>query len=198
MKGTNEMKGTSSWTGWSTAIVVAISFGIPAGSANAQTQNAVGFGVFAGASIPVGDFGDIGGTGFHVGGLVDWRSPLFPLGIRGDLAYHQFGSKDDFTPKLIVGTANLVWNIPANAESALSPYILAGGGFYNERGSCTNCGNTVITSETKFGLNGGAGVMVPLSGFGSLIEARYHLIFDSQTNISNSSFITLSAGIVFR
>ena len=192
------MKRTNSWTRWSTAIVVGIAFGIPAAFAGAQTQNAVGFGVFAGASIPVGDFSNVGGTGFHVGGLVDWRSPLFPLGIRGDLAYHQFGSKDNFTPKLIAGTANLVWNIPANAESALSPYILAGGGFYNERGSCTSCGNTAIASETKFGLNGGAGVIVPLSGFASLIEARYHLIFDSQPTTSNSAFITVSAGIIFR
>ena len=192
------MKRTSSWTRWSKAVGVAIAFGIPAAFANAQTQSAVGFGVFAGASIPVGDFGDVGSTGFHAGGLVDWKSPLFPLGIRGDLAYHQFGSKDNFTPKLINGTLNLVWNIPASAETALSPYILAGGGFYNERGSCTSCGNTVIASETKFGVNGGAGVMVPLSGFGSLIEARYHLIFDSGETTSNSSFIAISAGIIFR
>jgi hypothetical protein len=158
----------------------------------------VGFGVFAGGSLPVGDFGDVGGTGWHAGALVDWKSPLFPVGIRGDLAYHQFGSKNNFTPKFVVGTVNLVWSFPASAESALSPFVIGGGGFYNRRGSCTSCGNTVIASDTKFGLNGGAGVMVPLSGFVSLIEARYHLIFDSQTNISNSSFITLSAGIVFR
>ena len=192
------MKGTNSWTLWSTVIVVATTLGIPAAHANAQTQSPVGFGVFAGGSLPVGDFGDVGGTGWHAGALVDWKSPLFPVGIRGDLAYHQFGSKNNFTPKFVVGTVNLVWSFPASAESALSPFVIGGGGFYNRRGSCTNCGNAAIASETKFGLNGGAGVMVPLSGFVSLIEARYHLIFDSQTNISNSSFITLSAGIVFR
>lgn len=177
-------------------IVVAAALGIPAAHANAQTQSPVGFGVFAGGSLPVGDFGDLGGTGWHAGALVDWRSPLLPVGIRGDLAYHQFGSKNNFTPKFVVGTVNLVWSFPASAESALSPYVIGGGGFYNRRGSCTNCGNTV--SDTKFGLNGGAGVMVPLSGFGSLIEARYHLIFDSSETTSNSGFITISAGILFR
>ena len=201
------MKGTNSWTLWSTVIVVATTLGIPAAHANAQTQSPVGFGVFAGGSLPVGDFGDVGGTGWHAGALIDWRSPLFPVGIRGDLAYHQFGSKDTgfiagggvtFTPKLVVGTLNLVWSFPVSAESAVSPYIIGGGGFYNERGSCTNCNNAPIVSETKFGLNGGAGVMVSLSGFGSLIEARYHLIFDSDATTSNSSFITLSAGIIFR
>lgn len=192
------MKCTGSWTRWSTVIVVATALGIPAARVNGQTQSPVGFGVFAGASIPLGHFGDVGGTGFHAGGLIDWRSPLLPVGIRGDLAYHQFGSKNDFTPKLVVGTVNLVWSFPVSAESAVSPYIIGGGGFYNERGSCTNCGNTAIVSSTKFGLNGGAGVMVPLSGFGSLIEARYHLIFDSDATTSNSSFITLSAGIIFR
>lgn len=191
----NEMKRTSSWTRWSMVVIVATALAIPA--ANAQTPNPVGFGMFAGASIPVGDFGNTGGTGWHAGGLIDWRSPLFPVGIRGDLAYHQFGSKENFTPKLVTGTLNLVWNFAVNAESALSPYVIGGGGFYNKRG-CTNCNNATIASETKLGANGGAGVMVPLSGFNSLIEARYHLIFDSQTGSSNSSFITISAGIIFR
>ena len=179
-------------------MAVATALGIPAAHASAQTQSPVGFGVFAGASLPVGDFGNVGGTGWHAGGLIDWRSPLFPVGIRGDLAYHQFGSKNNFTPKFVAGTLNLVWSFPASAESALSPYVIGGGGFYNRRGSCTNCGNVVIVSDTKFGVNGGAGVLVPLSGFGSLIEARYHLIFTSDATTSNSSFITLSAGIIFR
>jgi Outer membrane protein beta-barrel domain len=192
------MKRGSRRTRWSTAMVVAGALGIPAALANAQTQNALGVGVFAGASLPVGDFGNVGGTGWHAGGLIDWRSPLLPVGIRGDLAYHQFGSKEHFTPKFVVGTVNLVWNLPVNAESSLSPYVIGGGGFYNKHRSCTNCGNAVIASATKFGLNGGAGVLVPLSGFGSLIEARYHLIFDSQDGVSNSSVITLSAGIIFR
>jgi hypothetical protein len=199
------MKRTSNWARWSMVIFLATALGIPAAYANAQTQSAVGFGVFAGASIPVGDFGAIGGTGWHAGGLIDWKSPLVPVGIRGDLAYHRFGSKDNFTPKLVVGSVNIVWNAPVGAESALSPYVIGGGGFYNRRGSCTSCGNAVIVSDTKFGLNGGAGVLVPLSGFGSLIEARYHLIFNGQTATSNSSsievnssFITLSAGIIFR
>jgi len=192
------MKRTSSWTRWTTVIAVATTVGIPMAKASAQTQSPIGFGVFAGASVPVGDFGNVGGTGWHAGALVDWRSPLFPVGIRGDLAYDQFGSKNNFTPKLVVGTLNLVWSFPVSAESAVSPYVIGGGGFYNERGSCTNCNNQQIISETHFGLNGGAGVMVPLSGFGSLIEARYHLIFDSDPTTSNSAYFTLSAGIIFR
>jgi len=191
------MKHTSSWIQLSMAVMVAIALQTPA-VANAQGANPVGFGLFAGGSIPIGDFGNIGGTGWHAGGLVDWKSPLFPVGIRGDLAYHKFGSKNNFTPELINGTLNIVWSFPTASESVFTPYLIGGGGFYNKRGSCTNCGNTVIVSETKGGINGGAGLSVPLSGFGSLIEARYHLIFDSQAATSKSSFIAISAGIIFR
>ncbi|HEY4954315.1 MAG TPA: hypothetical protein VII02_05470 [Gemmatimonadaceae bacterium] len=184
------MKHTSSWIQLSMAVMVAIALQTPA-VANAQGANPVGFGLFAGGSIPIGDFGNIGGTGWHAGGLVDWKSPLFPVGIRGDLAYHKFGSKNNFTPEWINGTLNIVWSFPTASESVFTPYLIGGGGFYNKRGSCTNCG-------TKGGVDGGAGLSVPLSGFGSLIEARYHLIFDSQAGTSKSSFIAISAGIIFR
>lgn len=192
------MKGTNGRIGWSLLAATMLAFTVSSTAAAQGATSPVAFGVMAGASIPVGDFGNTGGIGWHAGGLVDWNSPVFPLGIRGDLAYHQFGSKNNFTPKLIVGTLNLVWNFPMDAGSAARPYIIGGGGFYNERGSCTNCGNAKISSQTKFGINGGAGVSFPLSGFSSLIEARYHLIFDSVPGSSKSSFIPISFAILFR
>jgi hypothetical protein len=73
------------------------------------------------------------------------------------------------------------------------PYIIGGGGIYNER--CDQC-----EAQTKFGINGGVGITVPLSGFSTMIEARYHLIFDSdsEAGTSNSSFIPISVGLHFR
>lgn len=185
------MKRTNGRIGWSRLAAAVLAFTVSSTAAAQGGKSPVGFGVMAGASIPVGDFGKIGGSGWHAGGLFDWNSPVFPLGIRGDLAYHQFGSKNNFTPKLIVGTLNLVWNFPMDAESAARPYIIGGGGFYNEHG-------IKISSQTKFGINGGAGVSFPLSGFSSMLEARFHYVLDSEVGSGNTMFVPISFGILFR
>jgi hypothetical protein len=161
-------------------------------------SNPVSFGIFAGASVPFGDFSDnFAGTGFHIGGLLQWNSPTAPVGIRIDGAYHKFGNSGTSTadPNMVVGTLNGMYLF--SSTSTVRPYIIGGAGVYNER--CSLC-----DPQTKFGVNGGAGIHVPLSGLSTIIEARFHLIFDSQEavgtvpGVSNSTFIPISVGIMFR
>ena len=157
-------------------------------------SNPVSFGIFAGASVPLGDFSDnFAGTGFHVGGLLQWNSPTAPIGLRVDGAYHKFGNSGTSTadPSMVVGTVNGMYLFPST--STVRPYIIGGGGIYNER--CSVC-----ESQTKFGVNAGVGMNVPLSGFSTIIEARFHLIFDSdnEANTSNKTFIPISVGLMFR
>ena len=78
------------------------------------------------------------------------------------------------------------------------PYVLAGAGMYRE--SCDIC-----SSQTKLGINGGLGIVVPLSGISTIIEARFHMVFDAEdatdpgtTSVSNSIFVPISVGILFR
>jgi hypothetical protein len=92
---------------------------------------------------------------------------------------------------MIVGTLNAVWMFPMTQPYTVRPYLIGGGGIYNER--CDSC-----PSQTKFGLNGGAGITVPLSGFSTIIEARFHVVFDSEGGGSNSYFVPISVGLLFR
>jgi len=164
-----------------------------ASAQDAGTASPVTFGVVAGASIPLGDFGDFAETGWHAGALVEWNSPVFPLGIRVDGVYHAFGDKStvESNASIVAGTVNGVWLFPMTQPSTVRPYLIGGGGIYNER--CDGC-----ESQTKFGLNGGAGVSIPLSGFTSIIEARFHIVFDSDAGSSNTTFIPISVGLLFR
>jgi len=49
-------------------------------------------------------------------------------------------------------------------------------------------------SQTKFGLNAGAGLRFQLTGFSTFIEARWHTIF---TKGSNAQMVPISVGITF-
>ena len=49
-------------------------------------------------------------------------------------------------------------------------------------------------TQTKFGLNGGAGLRFQLTGFSTFIEARWHTIF---TEGSNAQMVPISVGITF-
>ncbi len=50
------------------------------------------------------------------------------------------------------------------------------------------------SSQTKFGLNAGAGFRFQLTGFATFVEARWHTIF---TEGSNAQMIPISVGITF-
>jgi hypothetical protein len=49
-------------------------------------------------------------------------------------------------------------------------------------------------SQTKFGLNAGAGLRFQLTGFSTFIEARWHTIF---TEGRNAQMVPITVGITF-
>ena len=163
--------------------------------------NPIAFGIIAGASVPLGDFGDAVKTGWHAGALAQWNGAAFPLGIRGEVVYHSLGSEsgtfEDVDFNIITATVNGVFMFPMTEPATVRPYIIGGGGLY--RVGCSDCGD--LDSENKGGINVGAGIEVPLSGFTSIIEARWHMIFDSEDTIaddSNTTFVPISVGLLFR
>lgn len=186
------MKRTKRWSGWS-LVVAAILAVTMSSAARAQGASPIAFGVFGGASIPVGDLADGTSTGYHVGGLVQWDMPAWPIGVRVDAAYHRFSEKGGGDAKfnIIPVTANLTWNFPMDAGSTIRPYLIAGVGYYHA--SCSNCGGG-DNSDNKFGVNGGIGATVPLSGFSVFGEARFHNIF---TDNSSTRMVPVSVGVIF-
>lgn len=167
-----------------------------AGSAEAQASP-IAFGITAGATKVVGDGSDGINLGYHVGALVQYNGPTLPVGIRADVVYHRFSIKDvDANESITAGTVNLVYNFAMGAGAQITPYLIGGVGYYHASFSCgsSTCGDG-SSSDNKFGVNGGAGVMFPLSGFSTFIEARYHNVF---TDGSSTKFIPISVGIMFR
>lgn len=168
-----------------------------AGSAQAQASP-IAFGITAGATKAVGDGSDGINLGYHAGALVQWNGPDLPIGIRADVVYHRFTFKDvdNANESITAGTVNAVWSFPMDKASQINPYLIGGVGYYHASFSCSDCGaGETSASDNKFGINGGAGVTIPLSGFSTFIEARYHNVF---TDGSSTKFIPISVGIMFR
>jgi hypothetical protein len=198
------MKRRGRWAGLSSIAATLILATSPVfaqeGEGMGSYANPVSFGIFAGASLPVGQFADFNTTGWHAGALLQWNSPTAPFAFRFDAAYHDFGIddrfSDDFAESMVIATINGMWLFPST--STVRPYLIGGPGIYNER--CSVC-----NSQTKLGLNGGVGIAIPLSGISTVIEARFHMIFNSVESTTqgvpstkNSTFIPISVGILFR
>jgi opacity protein-like surface antigen len=148
-------------------------------------------GIYAGASMPIGDFKNVADLGYHAG--VFGSTPLSgTLGIRLDGAFNDFGSKaftfGDTTitraTKIYHTTIDVQYDLGTQSEIAAGggsiPYISGGLGFYRFAvdDSCTGpgCDNFVLgkSSETRWGLNVGAGANFFLSGFTPFVDIRYH------------------------
>lgn len=171
--------------------VTALSFALVASASSADAQDvgstrSVNFGIAAGASFPTGTLGDAFDTGFNVMGTLGFQPAAMPVGLRFDAAYNSFGSKGNFDDaKIISGTANAV--LTTSNMGGVKPYVLGGVGLYNADFGPGD-------SQTKFGLNGGAGIEFALSGFNTYLEARYHSVF---TENDHANYIPLVFGIKF-
>ena len=177
------------------ALVAAAALCAFASSAQAQygSYNPFEIGASGGVGFPTGDLGNGTNTGYNIAVLVGYRPQFTPFAIRGEAAYNAFGCQNG------VGCSNI--NIPAftgNIEVGLplgtsfAPYAIGGAGLYRPSADFGTAGST--TAQNKFGWNIGGGVKIPLSGFQTFIEARYHSV-----NMDNGtfSFVPITFGVLF-
>ena len=161
---------------------------VSASSAGAQLSNPIRFNVHAGAALPVGDLGDAVEMGFRVGAGLELRPAFSPVGLRFDGAFDRMGFEG--------GGGNLsIWSVTGNA--VLSPmasplYFIGGIGFYSTDVNIDDI--DIDDTETDFGFNLGAGLSLPLTGFSTFIEARWHSI---NTEGESSQYIPIVFGIRF-
>ena len=209
----------------SAATVVAAVLGATTVPAYAQGARPLQFGVNAGASIPIGAFGDRVETGATVGGDVTYRLGRTPFGLQADVAYTNSGLTNEFVDRFSVlddgrasilsGTLDLTARLPRLWK--LEPSVLGGGGVYRRHINVDRVvGEDVVTgfdpyfgfyedvvtdertirsrTQTKLGLNAGAGVTIPVAGVRTFVEARYH---DAFTNNRHTGFVPIVFGIQF-
>jgi opacity protein-like surface antigen len=174
-------------------------------AATAQAQNSGGvgrsykFGGDLGASMPLGDFGDAANAGYHIGGLFEYTPKSMPVSWRGEIAYNRNGLKDsgidgldgNFSMLNLVGNAVMPFGDKA---ASIRPYAIGGLGIYRVKASAEFDGVTASQSDTKMGLNAGAGLSFHLSGFESFVETRFNSVF---TDGSNMNFMPFTFGIKF-
>lgn len=199
------------------AALAVASLALVAAPAAAHAQlggvNPFSFGVSGGALVPLGDFGRSAKTGYVVDGLVALRVPTLPVSFRAEVGYARNDLKagvfDDFGntgganvsaySRMLFGTANVILPF-APPASPVRPYLIGGVGVYNVRvtGTVSLPGQGSVTanspSQSKFGLNGGAGVEIPLSGISVFGEVRYTSVF---TQNGNTNFLPIKVGVRF-
>jgi hypothetical protein len=138
---------------------------ILAAPAHSEAQ-LVRFGIGAGPSAPLGDFGNVANTGVHAQGMVALRLPLLPVSLRGDVLYQRLpgAGREDF--QQIAGVVNGFFSVlPLPLVDA---YLTGGVGVYNN-----NFGG-LAGSSTDAGANAGVGVRVNLLFLEPFAEVRYH------------------------
>ena len=167
------------------------------GVAPAVAQAGAKFSLGGGLSVPLGDFGDDAGTGWHGLAAVSFAPTGSPVGVQVDGMFQRFGLDDspffgdDANFRMIQGTANAVYKFQTSEDTKVRPYLIGGVGLYN--GKVT--GDDVTgdpESQTDFGINAGAGFDFVAGAVGLFVEGRFHNVF---TEDESTNFIPITVGV---
>ncbi|MBP7550485.1 MAG: porin family protein [Gemmatimonadaceae bacterium] len=148
-------------------------------------------GAKAGVALPMGDFGDAVGLGFHLGGHL--ALPLQgKLALRFDVDYGRYSGEDGFgidNVSLLGGVANLVYRMETSSE--LKPYLLGGIGFYNTTIEGNGGGSA---DESNLAFNAGIGYDFKFGNSNLFTELRFLSI---QTDGSSTTTLPIVIGLRF-
>ena len=166
----------------------------------AQSTKAYTFSVGAGLSVPTGDMSDGSKTGFNVQGAVSHKIGMSPMWLRGEVAFHRFGSQNlggaDGHQSELGALANIGYSFPTTSK--IRPYVLGGLGLYSQKYTVEGGGASLSQSESDIGFNGGLGVRFPMGNRSASLEARYHSVNggDKMGNMT-STFVPVTFSIDF-
>ena len=188
---------------WTSMVLAAAALAVGTTAAQAQYNDDTEAGgvrllIGGGSTLALGDFGDAFNNGPHGILGIAFQPRGFPLGIRIDGMFHRISGDedalgfDDVNTQVINGTANLVYSFSTSTETAIRPYLIGGGGFYNLKA----VGDDVpdgLESDTELGVNAGAGFDYRAGeNIGIFLEGRFHLIF---TEDDNTNVLPISLGV---
>src|SRR4051794_1173142 len=140
-------------------------------SAQAAQAQGISFGFGGGVVVPTGDLAEGSSTGYSGTAQLRVKPPVSPLGFQVDAFYTRFGLEGiDGHSTMIGGTADALFAFPS--ASPVRPYLLGGVGMYNSKATIDGFGSS--ESQTKFGLNAGAGFDFGLGKAQLFAEGRFH------------------------
>lgn len=163
---------------------------LAAPAANAQMSQPR-FGATAGVALPLGDFGDVAGLGFHIGGHLSLPMAA-QAALRFDVDYGRYAGEDNSgieNAQLLGGMANLVYRMQTQSE--LKPYVLGGLGYYK-----TTFENVLGGSgdESAIAFNVGIGYDFRMGNSNLFTELRYLSI---QTDGNSVNTLPIVIGLRF-
>jgi hypothetical protein len=130
------------------------------------------FGFTGGMAAPMSDLGNTFSVGFSAGAFIEGRPEGFPLSLRSDLQYGQFGGKGvikSFSTVQVTGDA--VYDFPSGRPNVRSPFFATGGlGLYRQ--------SLAGEEQTDFGMNLGAGFNLRNGWKKPFVEGRFHFFND--------------------
>jgi len=165
----------------------------------------VSFGIGGGVAVPVSDARDAFKTGFNGQGFVRLNLKQLPIAPRVDFTFSKFDIDDaklavpgaSGNGQIFAGVANVQYFVmPAGP---VRPYVVAGLGVYNFKTDVTGIPNASNT-DTRFGVNGGAGLVVKLGSLVSgYVEGRLDNVFSQKGLIKSDQVqvIPVTFGVVF-
>lgn len=203
------------------AAALAAALTTPAAAQVRMTQQGSGrpvsIAIGGGASVPIGSYRDALKAGWNGQGSLIFNFAGFPLALRADLNYNKFTFKndlpfspggstgaittsDDITQQILGGLANIT--IPFHI-GPISPYVTAGLAAFNIKTKLSDAvPGAEDQSDTKFAVNGGAGISLKLLGASAFIEAKLNNVYTDKKFISNKElkslqFVPVTFGFVF-
>jgi len=180
------------------AVILALATLAPLGVGQAQISNPLKFTLFGGDALPIDKTSDLVKTGFNVGGAVDLKLPLMPVGFRAEVIYSSFDASglsvngENADANEFGGNANVVGWIPLPTAGLIRPYITAGPSY--SRLELSPTGGLGSSVANRWGFNAGAGVQFSLGELGARVDARYRRI---PTDNNSFTYIPVTFGITF-
>jgi hypothetical protein len=167
---------------------------------HASASQPVKFSLGAGVSMPMADFADAVGTGFHVEGTGLKQLSGSAAFLRGELGFTYYGSKTygggmSGSGNQLGAVADIGYNFASS--STVKPYVLGGLGLH--RTSLTvdaGSGNgTASDNNTALGFNAGAGMRFKMGAHIAYLEARY--MNNGSWNGANIASFPIAFGVEF-
>jgi hypothetical protein len=203
-------------------VVVAAASALAAAPAAAQyrtastTQRPIEFLIGGGVTVPVSDARDAFKNGVNGTAAIVFHSAALPIALRAGFTFQRFDMKDiqfagvtqdvSGNGKLMGGLLNASFEVPVGF---IRPYVTAGAGIYNLKVTADNVptfpGGDVIgstsqsESDTKWGINGGAGLKIGLGRVNAFVEGRVDNVYTDKGMIDTKSIKTVpvTVGISF-
>jgi hypothetical protein len=147
------------------------------------------FGGTLGLTLPLGNLGDVNGSGFHITGLAQGKPAWFPLTVRGEAGISTTGGNTVGTFKFpgttfVQVSGNGLYHFDTASDATFKPYVIGGVGFWT---GTESRGSGLM-------LNAGGGFDMKLAGFDAFAEAKLQPLLGSN---GSAYLLPISFGLRF-